>query len=958
MAFPVSSSPPRAPPVMYKAPLGTRWEKEKAAAGGAEAFEYATDPKCIGPWIIGECVGKGASGRVKIAKHKRTGQLAAVKILPLAPLVNSRASLATQQAKTEKQRLGIDREITMMKLMNHPNILRIYDVYEGARELFLILEYVEGGELFDFLVNKGRLDPSEALTVFLQIIYGLNYAHTFSIIHRDLKPENILIASFNPPLVKIADWGMAAFAPPSLHLETSCGSPHYASPEIVNGHRYQGTATDIWSCGIVLFALLSGRLPFDDKDVGILLSKVKSGVFEMPQSLDPLAKNLLSRMLVVDVHQRITISEILVHPWVTSSAAALVSKIPPNPSVPPSPEVLARPILHPALIDADLFSSLRIIWGKYTDREGESIKRDLCSPAGQGVHAKAFYFLLGKYREETSKLNDPKLADSAVADVSLGSMSFNLGWELDTKIGTGLLKKYGGSNRDPFPIQGRSRSVAAPIGLHPIPPSIRRTATTSPRERPASPAGPRYPAAKEPVVRSGFHVPRSHPKSSFATAGGPRSQPPRRGYTFSHPAVKDASSASVETSSVQRAASHRVSVATQRPSSELPVKSSRRTDNSILPFPAVGRSSSTRKPTLAPVTPMSDISSHIKADPCSTETKADGLLVKINNLAITDKHNQQQRMSVCSDKENKGIGEESWSYVGTDEGPSGIGLNVGRDVGREVGNVVDDDTIPNKGMKERKPRPPPLELPSLSKKRSTLSILPSPVALSPPLSSVHTHSRLLTSPVVGEFKGWFSNLFSWKHQGAHSQSSSWTLYSTDDSVKTCDVVKRALEGMGVIIDNTISPGSSGTSEPTFLRCRLDESSCGELTNMKPVRFKVWFSPTAANLAIPNSPLMSPTNFLSAPPPPAVLSHGRASVFVNKSPHIVPLPSPNPCASSSVSRVYVSVVSLVQERGSATTFRAIWRRLKDVYSEGSIAADCFSPAMVSTPVVEGSPNFAV
>ncbi|KAK0449793.1 kinase-like domain-containing protein [Desarmillaria tabescens] len=828
MAFPVSSSPPRAPPVKYKAPLGTRWEKEKAAAGGAEAFEYATDPKSIGPWIIGECVGKGASGRVKIAKHKHTGQLAAVKILPLAPLVNSRASLATQQAKTEKQRLGIDREITMMKLMNHPNILRIYDVYEGTRELFLILEYVEGGELFDFLVNKGRLEPSEALTVFMQIIYGLNYAHTFSIIHRDLKPENILIASFNPPLVKIADWGMAAFAPPSLHLETSCGSPHYASPEIVNGHKYQGTATDIWSCGIVLFALLSGRLPFDDKDVGILLSKVKSGVFKMPQSLDPLAKNLLSRMLVVDVHQRITIPEILVHPWVTSSSAALVSKIPPNPSVPPSPEVLARPILHPSLIDADLFSSLRIIWGKYTDREGESIKRDLCSPAGQGVHAKAFYFLLGKYREETSKLDGP---NAAVAD----SMSFNLGWELDTKIGTGLLKKYDSSNRDLLPIQGRSRSVAAPIGLYPIPPSIRRTATTSPRERPASPAGPRYPAAKESGVRSAFHVPRSHPKTSFATAGGPRPQPPRRGYTFSHSTIKDGSTVSVETSSVQRAASHRVSAATQRPQSESPSKSSRRIDNNILPFPAVGRSSSIRKPSLAPVTPMLDASSHFKEDLFSTESKADDLLAKINGLTITDNHLQQQRMSVYSDKENKSVGEESWSYVGTDEGRSAIGLSVGRDVGREVGNLVaDGDTIPNKGMKERKTRPPPLELPSLNKKRSTLSTLPSPVALSPPLSSVHTHSRLLTSPVVGEFKGWFSNLFSWKHQ-AHSQSSPWTLYSTDDSVKTCDGVKRMLEEMGVIVDSpsTVSPGSGGASESTFVRCRLDESSYGELANMKP-----------------------------------------------------------------------------------------------------------------------------
>lgn len=307
MAY-VSSSPPRAPPIQYKAPMGTRWAKETAAAGGVGAFDLPTDPKFIGPWILGECVGKGASGRVKIAKHRDTGKLAAVKILPLAPLVSSRASLETQQAKTDKQRLGIDREITMMKLMNHPNILRIYDVYEGAKELFLVLEYVEGGELFDFLVNRGRLPAEEAREYFKQILYGLNYAHTFSIIHRDLKPENILIASLSPPLIKIADWGMAAFAPPSLQLETSCGSPHYASPEIVNGERYQGTATDIWSCGVILYALLTGRLPFDDKNVKVLLSKVKSGKFDMPAWIDPLATDLLSRMLVVDVSCRITVS--------------------------------------------------------------------------------------------------------------------------------------------------------------------------------------------------------------------------------------------------------------------------------------------------------------------------------------------------------------------------------------------------------------------------------------------------------------------------------------------------------------------------------------------------------------------------------------------------------------------------------------------------------------------------
>lgn len=302
-----SISPPKAPPVKYNAPIGTRWEKEKAAAEEG-AFEFPEDAKYVGPWIIGECVGRGASGRVRIAKHRITGQLAAVKILPLQPLISSRASLATQQAKSEKQRLGIDREIIMMKLMNHPNIMRIYDVYEGDKELYLVLEYVEGGELFDFLVNRGRLHTLEALAYFKQIVYGLNYAHAFSIIHRDLKPENILIHSLNPPLIKIADWGMAAFAPPEWKLETSCGSPHYASPEIVNGSKYEGSATDIWSCGVILYALLSGRLPFDDKNIKTLLLKVKAGKYDMPSHINPQAKDLLARMLVVDVEQRITVS--------------------------------------------------------------------------------------------------------------------------------------------------------------------------------------------------------------------------------------------------------------------------------------------------------------------------------------------------------------------------------------------------------------------------------------------------------------------------------------------------------------------------------------------------------------------------------------------------------------------------------------------------------------------------
>ncbi|KAL0576404.1 serine/threonine-protein kinase gin4 [Marasmius crinis-equi] len=515
----ISSTPPRAPPIKYAAPLGTRWDKEKAAAGGAHAFDLPTDPKFIGPWIIGECVGKGASGRVKIAKHRLTGQLAAVKILPLAPLVDSRVNLtAEQQLKSEKQRLGIDREITMMKLMNHPNILRIYDVYEGAKELFLVLEYVEGGELFDFLVNRGRLPPADARTFFKQIILGLNYAHTFSIIHRDLKPENILIASLDPPLLKIADWGMAAFAPPTLQLETSCGSPHYASPEIVNGERYQGNATDIWSCGVILFALLTGRLPFDDKNVKALLGKVKLGKYELPLWVDSMARDLLQKMLVVDSAKRITIPEILAHPWLTTTLpiSRTMSAPSPDPMLPPSPSTLARPIPSPSMVDPALFSSLRVIWGRHADKGGEIIRKDLLSPEGEGVHAKAFYFLLGKFREEREKERSPRekaaeksnlCGTSGAAKALEESLTFNLGWELPVET-VGVSKIVNPTSRpDMASRKSASSSTSSPI---------------NPDSKPTT---------------AGFTQPVSAParKTSFGVSGNTVPMPamPRRGYTYS-----------------------------------------------------------------------------------------------------------------------------------------------------------------------------------------------------------------------------------------------------------------------------------------------------------------------------------------------------------------------------------------------------------------------------------------
>ncbi|KAF9930219.1 Serine/threonine-protein kinase brsk1 [Linnemannia zychae] len=256
----------------------------------------------VGPYLLGKTLGKGSSGCVKLGRHRKTNEKVAVKII-------SKASLANKAAVNR----GIEREIAIMKLINHPHVIRLYDVYETEKELFLVMEFVAGGELFEYLVNKGRLEEGEALRFFQQIIVGLAFCHKRKICHRDLKPENLLLD--DRMNVKIADFGMASLQKTGRLLETSCGSPHYASPEVVTGLKYDGSSSDIWSCGIILYALLTGHLPFDDENIRQLLSKVKAGKFYMPTDISPGARDLISRMLTVNPKRRITMQGVMMHPW-------------------------------------------------------------------------------------------------------------------------------------------------------------------------------------------------------------------------------------------------------------------------------------------------------------------------------------------------------------------------------------------------------------------------------------------------------------------------------------------------------------------------------------------------------------------------------------------------------------------------------------------------------------------
>jgi 5'-AMP-activated protein kinase catalytic alpha subunit len=238
---------------------------------------------------------------VKLATHAVTGHKVAVKILNKAKI--------KQLGMDEK----VQREINILHLCTHPHIIRLYEVLDTPTDIFLVNEYVSGGELFDYIVSKGRLSADEARNFFHQIISGVEYCHFQKIVHRDLKPENLLLdANLN---IKIADFGLSNLMRDGDFLRTSCGSPNYAAPEVISGHLYAGPEVDVWSCGVILYALLCGSLPFDDESIPNLFKKIKSGMYSLPTHLSQLARNLIPRMLEVDPMKRITIPEIRTHPW-------------------------------------------------------------------------------------------------------------------------------------------------------------------------------------------------------------------------------------------------------------------------------------------------------------------------------------------------------------------------------------------------------------------------------------------------------------------------------------------------------------------------------------------------------------------------------------------------------------------------------------------------------------------
>ena len=197
----------------------------------------------IGNYSVIRQLGKGTQGKVMLAQHVTTGDVVAIKIFKKVWF-----------QKNPELLVKVQREIALMRLLSHPHLLKLIEVFESQNHLYVILEYAKGGELFNYLLRQRPLDPMVAMKFFRQIIYGVEYLHYHAICHRDLKLENILLDEFDD--IKIADFGFARWMKSNI-VDTSCGSPHYAAPEIIRGVPYDGRISDIWSCGVILYVLLA-----------------------------------------------------------------------------------------------------------------------------------------------------------------------------------------------------------------------------------------------------------------------------------------------------------------------------------------------------------------------------------------------------------------------------------------------------------------------------------------------------------------------------------------------------------------------------------------------------------------------------------------------------------------------------------------------------------------------------
>ena len=258
-------------------------------------------PTEIGPYLFKGPIGDGAFSEVRLVEHKESGQFYACKIVPKSRL-NS-ASLETR----------FEIEIRINQQLHHPGVVQMIDLYCDELNYYVIMEFCPNGDLFQYVVDRDRLSEDEAKPIIKQILETMNYIHSMGVSHRDMKPENILIDQLGR--IKISDFGLSRFFGKNKLVNTPCGSPCYASPECISGRPYNGITTDIWSCGVILYAMLTGQLPWTKRNQTQLFQQIKRGEYSVPSYISPEGQNMIKSLMTVNIENRYTADMALKDPW-------------------------------------------------------------------------------------------------------------------------------------------------------------------------------------------------------------------------------------------------------------------------------------------------------------------------------------------------------------------------------------------------------------------------------------------------------------------------------------------------------------------------------------------------------------------------------------------------------------------------------------------------------------------
>ncbi|CAM8925557.1 unnamed protein product [Rhodiola kirilowii] len=264
----------------------------------------------VGKYEVGRTVGEGTFAKVKFARNSETGNSVAMKVMAKSTILK------------HKMVDQIKREISIMKIVRHPYIVRLHEVLASQTKIYIILEFVSGGELFDKIARDGRISENESRRYFQQLIDAVAHCHSKGVYHRDLKPENLLLDSYGN--LKVSDFGLSALPMEGDGLlQTTCGTPNYVAPEVLSYRGYDGAAADIWSCGVILFVLMAGYLPFQEIDLPSLYRKIAAAEFSCPFWFSPGANSLVHKILDPNPTTRITIEGIRKDRWFRKNYVAV-----------------------------------------------------------------------------------------------------------------------------------------------------------------------------------------------------------------------------------------------------------------------------------------------------------------------------------------------------------------------------------------------------------------------------------------------------------------------------------------------------------------------------------------------------------------------------------------------------------------------------------------------------------